>query len=266
MNEIKTRIFLSPLFLLGLFLLLFNDFYLKAAFGNFLTGKLSDIAGLFIFPLFFAAFLSQYKKHIYIVTALGFIFWKLSISQPAIDLWNDLGILRVSRVEDLTDLFALLVLPLSYFYAGYSAYGWQICSGFRKPATYLIIVLSMFAFTATSFKEDRSFVYGKKYDLNMTKEEFDTNLKKIQKIGPVSIDHFDHMPENELSYTFNLEEKYCESDIHVSMTITQLKEKTEFELLSLRFWCKEEPDESVEDKLLAVFEREVIDKLRQNGH
>ena len=42
----------SPGFVVGLSLLLLNDLFLKARFHNPLTGKLSDFAGLFVFPLF----------------------------------------------------------------------------------------------------------------------------------------------------------------------------------------------------------------------
>jgi len=39
-------------FIVGLGLLLLNDHVLKATYGNWFTGKLSDVAGLLIFPLF----------------------------------------------------------------------------------------------------------------------------------------------------------------------------------------------------------------------
>lgn len=63
---------LSVGFIAGLLLLLLNDFYLKANFGNAFTGKLSDVAGLFIFPLFWAVFFPAHKKVIYLSTALFF--------------------------------------------------------------------------------------------------------------------------------------------------------------------------------------------------
>ena len=45
----KKDLILNPYFIIGLSVLLLNDFYLKAAYGNFVTGKLSDFAGLPIF-------------------------------------------------------------------------------------------------------------------------------------------------------------------------------------------------------------------------
>jgi len=42
-------------FVICLGLLLLNDFYLKFEYHNWLTGKLSDFCGLFIFPVFWSA-------------------------------------------------------------------------------------------------------------------------------------------------------------------------------------------------------------------
>ncbi len=107
------NLFVSLPFLLGLSLLLFNDFYLKAQFHNAVTGKLSDFAGLFIFPLFFVALCPRLSRFIYIATALFFVFWKSALSQPLIDAWNAIAFFLLWRVVDYTDLSALLALPLS---------------------------------------------------------------------------------------------------------------------------------------------------------
>jgi len=40
---------LNSYFVIGLIVLILNDFYLKYEYGNFVTGKLSDFAGLLIF-------------------------------------------------------------------------------------------------------------------------------------------------------------------------------------------------------------------------
>ncbi len=48
----RLKYLVSPLFIFVLFLLIINDFFLKAAFHNTFTGKLSDFSGLFIFPIF----------------------------------------------------------------------------------------------------------------------------------------------------------------------------------------------------------------------
>lgn len=81
MNFHSQKILLSPLFLFSLIVLLLNDHYLKAQFHNFLTGKLSDFAGLFIFPLFFAAFFPKRRLSIYFFAGFFFVFWKSPLSQ-----------------------------------------------------------------------------------------------------------------------------------------------------------------------------------------
>lgn len=105
----------TPLFLACLFLLLLNDFYLKTAFHNSLTGKLSDICGLFIFPILWSVIFSGRKHVIYILTALFFTYWKSRYSEPFIDLFSQY-VFPVQRTIDPTDLFALIVLPLSWYF------------------------------------------------------------------------------------------------------------------------------------------------------
>ncbi|RQO75510.1 hypothetical protein DBR43_09195 [Pedobacter sp. KBW06] len=101
-------------FLLCLFLLLLNDFYLKATFHNAFTGKLSDFCGLFIFPIFWSVLFPARKSTIYILTALFFIYWKSSYSDPFIHLFSEY-LFTIQRTVDFSDLFALMVLPLSWY-------------------------------------------------------------------------------------------------------------------------------------------------------
>ncbi len=61
----------SPVFLASLALLLVNDFYLKAQFGNWFTGKLSDFAGLIAFALFWSAVFPRHAKLVHIGTGIG---------------------------------------------------------------------------------------------------------------------------------------------------------------------------------------------------
>ncbi len=53
---------LSPLWIFALGVLIFNDHFLKAAWGNVLTGKLSDFAGLFLAPVLLAFILRVKTK------------------------------------------------------------------------------------------------------------------------------------------------------------------------------------------------------------
>jgi len=107
------KILSSFYFLFGLFVLLLNDFILKGLYGNWITGKLSDFAGLFVFSLFWCAIFSKHIKKVFWTVGILFIFWKSVYSQPVIDLWNSMGIFQVSRVVDYSDLIALVILPIA---------------------------------------------------------------------------------------------------------------------------------------------------------
>ena len=136
----------SPPFLTALFLLLLNDFVLKAAFHNWLTGKLSDFAGLFVFVLFWTEFFPRYKKQIFFATAISFVFWKSPLSMPFIEFWSN-NFYKVDRVVDYSDLIGLIILPLAYYYSESKRIRIR-----RDFQTAVICLISLFAFCATSKK------------------------------------------------------------------------------------------------------------------
>lgn len=107
---------LAPPVLASLALLLANDFALKPAYHNAATGKLSDVAGLFVFMVFWCAVFPRARTAVAVGTAIGFVFWKSPAAQPLIDAWNALGLLPIHRVVDMTDLVALLVVPAAWAY------------------------------------------------------------------------------------------------------------------------------------------------------
>lgn len=115
-TKLNLNLFTTNYFILSLVILLLNDFYLKYEFSNFITGKLSDFACLFIFPYFISVFFSNKTKEIYIFTFLFFIFWKLEISEQFIKFISKITDFAFYRTVDLTDLIALSILPISYHY------------------------------------------------------------------------------------------------------------------------------------------------------
>ena len=131
-------------FLIGLGLLLINDFFFKNLWPNLLTGKLSDFAGLLIFPWFWSMILPRWSKTIYILTALLFVFWKMEWSDYVISSFNDQLGFHFSRVSDLTDLWSLSILPFSYRL-------FKACKVIPPLVPKVAIsALSIFAFFATS--------------------------------------------------------------------------------------------------------------------
>ncbi len=142
----KYRILISYAFLGSLLLLLLNDFVLKGMYGNWLTGKLSDFAGLFIFPLFWAALFPRYKTAIFWLTGFTFILWKSPYSQGFINMWNSAGLFAIGRVVDYTDLIALTMLPLAWYADNY-----KDKLKVLKVNPVFPLVLASFAFLATSY-------------------------------------------------------------------------------------------------------------------
>ena len=125
--------FVHPLPALAVVLLYLNDHVWKWRYASWWTGKLSDFAGLFFFPLFLCALvcliLNLVSPRFYwigprllsialFLTGLGFMLIKLS---PVVNGWYE-GIYALAGVEaqavrDPTDLIALIMLPLTYVFA-----------------------------------------------------------------------------------------------------------------------------------------------------
>ncbi|MES2131730.1 MAG: hypothetical protein V4506_05225 [Bacteroidota bacterium] len=138
---------LSPGFLIGLLVLILNDFYFKYHFHNALTGKLSDVAGLFIFPLFISALLKSHSKSIFFAVAVFFIYWKSPFSDGLLNFFSGISGFQFERVVDYTDLFCLPVLIVAYKYQ---------MSNYRQVyfSRTVILCCSAFAFMATSKKKE----------------------------------------------------------------------------------------------------------------
>lgn len=116
---------LHPVALAALAAWLVNDYVLKDAYPGWITGKLSDVAGLVVFPLVIAALVGVglpgrlYPRVVdgsLIATALAFAIVKLW--EPGNDaLERLLGMMQpgtdVVVVRDVTDLIALPMLAVS---------------------------------------------------------------------------------------------------------------------------------------------------------
>jgi len=102
-------------FIVGLIILALNDQYLKLAFGNWVTGKISDFAGLLIFPMFLQFLFPRVSRVSVILTGLLFIFWKLPVSDNFIRLYNKIALIPITRTIDYSDFIALLILPLAWY-------------------------------------------------------------------------------------------------------------------------------------------------------
>lgn len=147
----------SPSFTVAVALLLLNDWVLKAAVANGLTGKLSDFAGLFAFTLFWTAIFPRHRDAVFMLTAAGFAVWKSPLSDAPLAAWNALGLWPLARVIDYTDWAAVAVLGPSYWTARrYAARMATSPPPLRRRVTAVgIAALSIIAFTATSVGSPR---------------------------------------------------------------------------------------------------------------
>jgi hypothetical protein len=139
-------------FVTALLVLLLNDLVLKHVAGGFVTGKLSDFAGLFVFPLFWSALLPRHRVAIHCVTAALFVWWKLPVSQPSIDFWNLHAPWSIHRTVDPTDLPALIAVVAAYWFSS------RPRSHIELPALrWAVIPLALFSFAATTALTVRRF-------------------------------------------------------------------------------------------------------------
>lgn len=143
-KNIELDVLVQPAFLIGLAVLLFNDFYLKSHYPCWVTGKLSDFSGLYIFTQFVAALARINIRSSAIASAFLFVFWKSSVATPFIEFVNQYSATPIYRTVDYTDLIALGILPLAVrLYSIRVVMRW--C--FLK---YPIALLSLFAIMGTS--------------------------------------------------------------------------------------------------------------------
>ena len=180
----RTELILNPVFIAGLVVLILNDHHWKLNYGNFITGKLSDFAGLLILPMFVASLFPWLKKFVCLLVGLLFILWKSPAATPFINLINAVSPLPIHRVIDYSDLLALLVLPIVHLYAH------------RKPTKKIefiarwnfkktfVAVVACLTFMATSIKRTetpRGNIYlGKEYKIKLPK---DSILQRIENLG-----------------------------------------------------------------------------------
>ncbi|HVE78145.1 MAG TPA: hypothetical protein VNA89_04770 [Gemmatimonadaceae bacterium] len=167
----------SPAFLAALGLLVLNDRYLKAHHSGWITGKLSDVAGLFAFALFWTALLPRGRRAVHVAVGVGFALWKTPAAAPAIAAWNAVMPFAVGRVVDYSDWLALLVLPLSAWYARRHS---ERPAELPRPARLrlrdaVVIVAALAAFVATSEPYD-DFRDGARYVVALPREEVREHL------------------------------------------------------------------------------------------
>ena len=196
------------IFLLSVIILILNDRFFKGYFRNEITGKLSDIAGLFAFPYFLSLLFPKNVKMNYLLTGLFFIFWKSALIQPIIDFFQSIG-LGINRIVDYTDLYTLIILPVSYYY-WYSKFNDVFVVRFSfKP---IIVLLCSFAFIATSLPREYKTI-NLKSNLEVTIKEHKENIITKLKLGKIDDENY--------FYLFELSE--YKTEIRTKLVLKEVK-------------------------------------------
>ncbi len=253
---IQERLILSPGFLLGLAILAGNDFFWKSLYHNWLTGKLSDFAGLWSISLFTIAIVRMPPRFVILSWGIVFLLWKSSYSQPLIDFWNQAGLPTVERIADPTDYIAITTLPLALIYARKrQALASLELAWLRRGAIITTIGLSLFFFTATSFVGDHV-CCGEKYQFNISKSEF---LSRLRKTTAQDISHVEKLSNEDGDwYSFYLKEDYCGRKVNVNIRIKEQANTTHVSVAYILYNCKQENDSFVRQR----FEKEIIEPIK----
>jgi hypothetical protein len=259
MKKRDLTILVSRGFLAGLSLLLLNDFLLKPLFHNWLTGKLSDFAGLFIFPLFWTVLFPRHKRAVYVLTAVLFAFWKSAYSQPLFDFCHEWLSLPISRTVDLTDLIALSVLPASYAYGN----GRRALLPYRY-VPHFVGCVSLFAFTATSYSHRMKYS-GKEYAFTETRAALVAKAVRIDERDDsftFRAAHPDKPVENSAEeFYVDIRPGFCSSAV-AEVRIADKSSGSVITLDEIRYHDSCRRAKGNEERALQVFERDFINALR----
>ena len=142
----RMNLLATPLFVVSISLLALNDFVFKTSFHNWLTGKLSDIAGLMGFAVFACAIWPARRWVVATAISAAFILWKSPYSQPVIDFINGILPFNLGRIPDYSDCIALPGVWLTCWFI-VRLHPWPM----RNWIVGVTAVLSLFLFTATSY-------------------------------------------------------------------------------------------------------------------
>ena len=243
-------------FLLAVGILLLNDFVLKETFHNTITGKLSDVAGLFAFPYFISLVFPKKVKLNYIASVLLFIVWKWEGIEPIL-LWFQSNGIGINRTVDYTDLYTLSIVPLSYWYWFNPTKNIILLPRIAKP---VIVCICLFAFMATSLPKEYGFVHlpsQLEIKTNLSKE---TLIPKMELREIDSIYYSTHLYlediDTEITYIVRLKENESKK---ISIKLDSVKEYV-LESKSLFFGIDEDDIETMEKFQLKDYERLFLER------
>ncbi|HEY8272190.1 MAG TPA: hypothetical protein VIG33_14970 [Pseudobdellovibrionaceae bacterium] len=126
MANFKIDFFVHPIALFPVALMAVNDHWLKYAYPGWFTGKLSDFAGIFYFPIFILAMVIFVfhvvltRRNLWLaILFTDFLLMLVKLNEPAarwIETIFAQYLFRIQLIQDPTDLLALSMNALTYIY------------------------------------------------------------------------------------------------------------------------------------------------------
>jgi len=238
----------SPVYLSALTLLLVNDWFLKATLHNELTGKLSDLAGLFAITWFGVVLLPRYRVLVSLGVATAFVYWKSPHSDPLIAAWNDLNLFSVGRVVDPSDYIALATIPLALVHARGAR------AGIHRPILRLVVAtISLFAFTATSYITE--YEYDRSYSFSMSTSELHQRVITLafrsQEVSPIGILAPEELEIGVLDSLYGV--------VSATVRVDEAPEGARLRLIQIV--TSGPPEEDEKQRLLKVFEAKIVARI-----
>lgn len=175
---------LHPTFLFALTILVLNDNWWKYSFPGWLTGKLSDFAGILVFTILLFVFMPGKRILAACMAALAFVWWKSPLSEPVINWINAYAHLPVKRVVDYSDDVALLIIPVA-FYIKPVAY--HLSHSLKKLLEPVLLTITIAAICATTVPRMYDYHYPpgyvsllKDYKTRLSKDDILRKLDSMQ--------------------------------------------------------------------------------------
>jgi len=171
-----------------------------------------------------------------------------------IDSWNNLGVLNIYRTVDYTDLAALVVLPIAYFFDADIQRKKAVKSSLHPI---LPILVSTVAFVATSYRTDVGI--NKNYSFELPK---DSLINKINRIDNLNYGYaVKFTTNNPDTVSFSIPSLFCPPNFDVRISVTEIdSNSTILTLISAEYSCPK--DKKDKEELTKEFELKIIEKIK----
>jgi hypothetical protein len=175
---------LHPAFLFSLAILILNDNWWKYSYPGWLTGKLSDFAGVLVFTVFLFVLMSGKKLLVACISALVFLWWKSSLSDSFIFWINNYLHLPVKRVVDYSDDLAILIIPFCFYLKPVTYRISYSVTNFLKPVLFtgtLVAICATSAYRVSDAHYTKEHLFlNKGFKTHLTENEILGKLDSMQ--------------------------------------------------------------------------------------